>query len=312
MDRSDCIERFGANNISRVQTFRINAGEVDFGDLGHALGAPQGNAVICWLTNGRVAVMGKLFSDNFGDPQTATIEIRFRRSGGQVTNLTTRSLTSQGGPVSWRDIERVSPAGDFREVRIRLKQFLPDTGLGPVSSVLATRTFRRREVIRLHIKVLSNPIVNVDTMVDSMRQVYASADVDVELASRENLNLPAFDDLDVDPCVRGLTSAEQDRLFANRNSVGANEVVAYFVRSTDPPLNGCAAHPAGRPGAVVTSGATLWTLAHEIGHVLGLNHVDNNARLMTGNGTSRITNPPPNLSVSEIEAIFASTLTISV
>ncbi|WP_375141746.1 matrixin family metalloprotease [Bacillus sp. EB600] len=38
--------------------------------------------------------------------------------------------------------------------------------------------------------------------------------------------------------------------------------------------------------------ANIWTLAHEIGPVLGLRHVDNRDRLMYWN-TSNITNLPP-------------------
>ena len=87
-------------------------------------------------------------------------------------------------------------------------------------------------------------------------------------------------------------------------------MVVYFVRSTNPPLNGCAAHPNNRPGAVVAQGATRWTLGHEIGHVLGLNHVNDNDRLMTGNGTANITNPPPNLIASEITRMGNSKLTV--
>ena len=109
---------------------------------------------------------------------------------------------------------------------------------------------------------------------------------------------------------KGTTTTEQNTLFDNRNNVGANEVVAYFVRSTVPPFNGCAAHPANRPGAVVVQGATQWTLAHEIGHVLGLSHVNDNNRLMTGNGTANITNPPPDLIGSEIQTMKNSQLTI--
>ena len=99
------------------------------------------------------------------------------------------------------------------------------------------------------------------------------------------------------------TTAEQNQLFAHRNNAGANDVVVYFVRSTVPPFNGCAAHPAGRPsGSGGRAGnGTQWTLAHEVGHVLGLLHVDNNNRLMTGNGTANITNPPPDL-ISERES----------
>src|SRR3712207_8426502 len=63
------------------------------------------------------------------------------------------------------------------------------------------------------------------------------------------------------------------------------------------------------PGAVVVRTATQWTFAHEQGHVLGLNHVNDNNRLMTGNGTSNITNPPPNLVASEVATMQTSRLT---
>jgi hypothetical protein len=76
-----------------------------------------------------------------------------------------------------------------------------------------------------------------------------------------------------------------------------------------PPFNGCAAHPADRPGAVVAQGATQWTLSHEVGHVLGLDHVNNNDRLMTGNGTSNITNPPPDLVTDEVTDMLDSAFT---
>jgi len=164
--------------------------------------------------------------------------------------------------------------------------------------------------VRLHTKVLTNPTVPIATMVDRMRDVYASAGIAVQWASTENLTLPDLNDVDVGACTSGSTTAEQNTLFANRNSAGVHDVVVYFVRSTVPPFNGCAAHPAGRPGAVVAQGATQWTLGHEAGHVLGLFHVNNNDRLMTGNGTSNITNPPPDLVASEITTMLASQSTI--
>jgi hypothetical protein len=164
--------------------------------------------------------------------------------------------------------------------------------------------------VRFHAKVLTAPNVAINTMVDRMRQVYASVGIAVNFVSTENLNLPALNDLDVGACTLGNTTAEQNQLFANRNNAGANDVVVYFVRSTVPPLNGCAAHPAGRPGAVVAQGATQWTLGHEVGHVLGLFHVNNNDRLMTGNGTANITNPPPDLVATETTTMLTSPFTI--
>jgi hypothetical protein len=43
--------------------------------------------------------------------------------------------------------------------------------------------------------------------------------------------------------------------------------------------------------------------------VLGLNHVNDNDRLMTGNGTANITNPPPDLAASEGTTMVNSPLT---
>jgi hypothetical protein len=145
-------------------------------------------------------------------------------------------------------------------------------------------------------------------MIVSMQQVYESIGIRVHRVSTETLNLPNLNDVDVGTCTRGSVTQEQTDLFANRNNAGPNDVVVYFVRTTVPPSNGCAAHPTGRPGAVVASGATTWTLAHEVGHVLSLIHINDNNRLMTGNGTSRITNPPPDLISQEVLSMIKSNL----
>lgn len=166
-----------------------------------------------------------------------------------------------------------------------------------------------REQLRMHIKVLSEPTtISRATMVQSMIALYASVGIDVVIASVETLNLPLLNDVDVGAC-ENATTAEQNQLFANRNNAGPNDLCVYFVRSTVPPLNGCAAFPAGRPGAVVTSVASPWTLAHECGHVLTLGHVGDSNRLMMGGGTWNITNPPPDLIQTEVDRMFASPFT---
>ena len=164
------------------------------------------------------------------------------------------------------------------------------------------------ECVRLHVKILTNPSISIENMIVSMQQVYESIGIRVHRVSTERLNLSNLNDVDVGTCTRGSVTQEQTDLFANRNNAGPNDVVVYFVRTTVPPSNGCAAHPAGRPGAVVASGATTWTLAHEVGHVLSLIHINDNNRLMTGNGTSRITNPPPDLISQEVLSMIKSNL----
>lgn len=173
------------------------------------------------------------------------------------------------------------------------------------------------ENIQVHFKVLTAPSrFTVDEMLESMRQVYNAVGIGVDLISTENLNLPALNDCDVGTC-SGVPTAEQVSLFSNRNNVGGNDVVIYFVRSTVPAFNGCATHPAGQPGAVVASIASQWTVGHEIGHVLGLPHCDTAAaplfdRLMTGQGTDNITNPPPDVIASEVSTMKSSALTVAV
>ncbi|MDT0344532.1 hypothetical protein [Streptomyces litchfieldiae] len=160
--------------------------------------------------------------------------------------------------------------------------------------------------VRVHAKILTAPDVAVTDAIARMREVYATVGIAVELASTERLDLPTLNDVDVGDCIRGQTTAEQGELFAHRSGAGPNDVVVYFVRSTVPPYNGCATFPAGRPGAVVARGATQWTLGHEVGHVLGLGHVGSRDSLMTGGGTSNITNPPPDLSPGEGQTMLSS------
>src|SRR5262245_30514085 len=168
------------------------------------------------------------------------------------------------------------------------------------------------QTVRVHVKILTSPTISIERMIVAMQQVYESVGIRVHRVSTETLNLPALNDVDVGSCTMGSVTMEQTQLFGNRNNAWGSDVVVYFVRSTVPAFNGCAAFPAGRPGAVVAQVATVWTMAHEVGHVLGLPHVNDNNRLMTGNGTSNITNPPPDLIASEKTTMQASPLTIDV
>jgi hypothetical protein len=163
--------------------------------------------------------------------------------------------------------------------------------------------------VNLYVKTLTTPFILVVDMVRSMRQVYGPHGIGVNVTGSQVLQLPMLTDLDVGSCSPTALTDEQHDLFGNRGGVPPGEIVIYFVRSTSPaPLNGCAAHLPGAPAAVITQLASRWALGHEVGHLLGLEHVDDTDRLMTGNGTFTITNPPPILIQSEVDTILSSPL----
>jgi hypothetical protein len=172
--------------------------------------------------------------------------------------------------------------------------------------------------VNLHIKILTNPTsFTLDQMIVAMRDAYNTAGIDVNVVSTEVLNvsdpsLSPLNDVDTGSCTMGSVSAEQTSLSNFRAGAGSLDVVVYMCRSVswnNGSLNGCASFPTNRPMVVVASYASRYTLGHEVGHVLGLSHVNDNNRLMTGNGTSNITNPPPDLVQSEINTMIASQFT---
>ncbi len=165
----------------------------------------------------------------------------------------------------------------------------------------------------IHLRVIKAPFISIRDMVRLMTDVYTAYDIKPVMLSREQVDLPSFLFLDVGSCSHNapLTN-HQVELFQQANGVGAGEIVVFFVEGTIPPLlHGCARHPDGMPGAVVSHMSSRWTLAHEIGHLLGLDHVDDpddHRSLMTGSGTLNIGSQNPVLSEAEVEVIKASPL----
>ncbi len=186
--------------------------------------------------------------------------------------------------------------------------------------------------VTVHFKSLLaiNNAINgfIDTQFLAMQDLFSQQGVLVSRGTTEDLsgnqNLQQFLNLNVARCLLGITTQAQNTLFANRNNVGANDLVIYIVQTlagttaTGAPTNplGCAASPAGQPGAAVVQNAAQWLVAHEVGHVLGLRHVCEfpapgipppAIACVAGSGQRDSlmfpnvgwTNPPPDLSAAE-------------
>jgi hypothetical protein len=166
-----------------------------------------------------------------------------------------------------------------------------------------------KKQLPLHLRILfEDESPTIGEMVERATRVFEAIDVKIEIASEHEVDAPLLRVLNVrSSCHGARVSADQTALFARRGKLGADDIVIFFVRETNPPLSGCAQHPRGQPGAVVTSQATRWSLAHEIGHVLGLIHVGDPKRVMHFD-TSKISLNPPGFDASEIAKIKANRL----
>jgi hypothetical protein len=191
------------------------------------------------------------------------------------------------------------------------------------ASITRLRTSPCPESAIVHFKSLL-PINNnvtqfINTQFIAMQRLYAESDVAVFRGTTEDLSgnaaLQPLQNLNVGQCLRGQPTQDQKTLFPNRNNVGNNELVVYIVSTLIGGAGnfvGCATHPDGQPGAAVVQSNANWLVAHEIGHVLDLNHVDstvatNSDFLMWPN--TGWTNVPPDISAAEASTMVNSGLT---
>lgn len=168
--------------------------------------------------------------------------------------------------------------------------------------------------VNLHLRTIVLPDVTVDTLIDSCKKVFDQAKIAINLQSDDPLKLSPddlvkFTAVKVHNCCAGnLVTAEQSALYALASGIDAKDVVVFLVQDTDKAMDGCAQHPKGRPGALVTSICSKWTLAHELGHLFGLEHVNERSRLMFNRGTLGITSDPPVLTREEVDLVLKSDL----
>ena len=169
--------------------------------------------------------------------------------------------------------------------------------------------------LKIHVKILRKPRASrsVEKMIKAMNDIYDAAKIDVELASKEVLNakepgLAALNDLDVGSCSWNDLTDEQRDLAQFRTGVPHREIVVYVCHSLSDAYGGCAVHPDGKPMAAISArNARLYTLAHEVGHLLGLEHAtrDDQSLLMNASGSPNL-KPVPVLTQSEIDKMRKS------
>ena len=176
--------------------------------------------------------------------------------------------------------------------------------------------------LRLRIRHRSGHRPDLAALRDSVQTVFSANGVDVQITVDDTaaLDLEGMTSLAVGSCVNVL--GKHRSLFDAVAPVIAprGEAVVFVVgRITDgESASGCAAHPASCPGVVITETAAAaaagtnaaagrWVLAHEIGHLLDLDHTEGTRSLMCDPPTS-ITSDPPELSESERTTVAASAL----
>jgi hypothetical protein len=144
---------------------------------------------------------------------------------------------------------------------------------GPTQQLIAVSVWRLRSVVILsHEGSRGSRAPAPRHGASAERGVHAN-EVGVEVASAEPLDSVISYYPEITP--RGGEGVTNDEalLFARRAPAESNEVVVYFVGATLPPVDGVATDTDGGPAAIITTAAPPHTLAHEPGHLLGLNHL---------------------------------------
>ncbi len=159
--------------------------------------------------------------------------------------------------------------------------------------------------LRVHIKVLVAPSFSIQEHMDATKELFYKIGISVEYPTIEELDIPELIPLAVSNqeygSIRNMSEG-QKLLYENRNNVSGNDVVVYFVEletihidgdNDQSTIGGKATHPIGKPSAVVTKYATIWAMAHELGHLLGISkHNQSDDMLMFESGGSLYTITP--------------------
>ncbi len=180
-------------------------------------------------------------------------------------------------------------------------------------------------VVRLHLRSLGTPRVSEFTALANAQRTYGPHGICIKFES--GMSMPQAVDtatqcvelvnVNVGTCLMNQgtfnprMTGQQSAMFGigDTQNVPATNILAVWVENVRKEdgtrLAGCASHPADRGACVVAAAGSPWTLAHEVGHVLGLVHQTGSRNLMS-TPTSSISANPPELSATQIATVKRS------
>jgi hypothetical protein len=186
------------------------------------------------------------------------------------------------------------------------------------------QTLPMAKTVRVHARLLQAPSRStMDEMLYHATMLYATYNIELIEASREVYTTPGTeldrfqilfvgDEVEDEPTADLADLHETLRVGGRELGVetAPTDIVVAFVRSLVPAARGCSRHPLERPGAVLSASmADQWTLAHQLGHLLGLAHGTDPDNLMFPS-TEAIEVEPPQLTDEEVITILASPLAV--
>lgn len=145
-----------------------------------------------------------------------------------------------------------------------------------LSNFPAACQVRNTKAVSIHVRTLAAPAFSYSKAIAIAKQVYSDIGVAFNVLTElcpVVADEPAIDLTEIDgQCDWDKFNAEQESLY-KRASPGATGITVFIVggirKTNGSALAGCAGHAPSKPAAIVSADkGTVYTIAHEVGHVL--------------------------------------------